>query len=54
MQDFDFDTWFEIFVNLVRAANYEGQVDKYSFEDCWMQGETPEFSAENFLKEMSE
>lgn len=54
IQDFDFDTWFNIFLDKCKELGYTGEVDKYTFEFNWEEGETPEFAAEEFVKEMSE
>lgn len=52
--DYDFDTWFELFVDKCRQLNYVGPIDKYSFEWNWEDGETPEGAAELFVKEAAE
>lgn len=53
MKDFDFDTWFDIFQDKCRSLGYEGPIDKYSFEWNWEDDETPEYAAEEFVKEMN-
>jgi len=53
-QDFDFDTWYDIFVNKCRSLGYKGDIDKYSFEWNYEDGETPEKAAEDFVNEMNE
>lgn len=53
--DFEFDEWFDIFTDYCRKTlNYEGAIDKYTFEWNWENGETPEYAAEQFVKEMRE
>lgn len=54
MQYLDFDSWFNIFTDKARKLEYQGPIDKYSQEWDWHYGKTPEASAEDFVKEMTE
>lgn len=54
IQDFDFDTWFDFFLVACKRLEYTGAVDKYTLEWNWEDGETPEYAAEQFVKEMRE
>ena len=54
IQDFDFDTWFDLFTDCCKKLNYHGVIDKYTFEWNWEENETPEFTAKEFVKEMNE
>lgn len=54
INDLDFDTWFDIFIDKCKELGYKGPVDKYTFEWNWEEGETPEYAAEQFVKEMNE
>jgi len=54
VQDFDFDTWFDLFQDHVRSIGYDGILDKYTFEADWIEGNTPEDSARLFVKERTE
>jgi hypothetical protein len=53
-QDLDFDMWFDMMEDKARSLDYEGSVDKYSFQCNWEDGETPEYAAEEFVKEMTD
>lgn len=50
--DLSFDEWYELFKDKSRSLGYKGPIDKYSFEWNYEEGETPEFAAEQFVKEM--
>ena len=50
----EFDIWFDIFLGHTKILGYTGPVDKYTFEWNWEDGETPEYAAEQFVKEMQE
>lgn len=52
--DMEFDQWYDIFLGKCNSLGYSGAIDKYSFEWNWEDGETPEFAAEEFVKEMNE
>lgn len=54
IQDFDFDTWFDLFADRCKLLGYYGPIDKYSFEADYEDGETPEFAAERFVSEVLE
>jgi len=52
-QDFEFDEWFDLFKkHCLLELGYSGPIDKYTFEWNWEDGETPEYAAEEFVKEM--
>lgn len=53
-QDLSFDEWFDIFLDKTKQLGYHGPVDKYTFEFDYETGVTPEKSATDFVKEMSE
>jgi len=53
MQDLGFDEWFDLFTDKCKQRGYIGPIDKYSFEWNWEDGETPEYAAEEFVKEMN-
>lgn len=53
MNDLEFDEWFDLFSRRCRTYGYNGPIDKYSFEWNWEEGETPEYAAEQFVKEMN-
>ncbi len=53
-QDFDFDTWFDLFFTKCRALGYMGPVDKHSFESDYEEGQEPEEAAESFVSEITE
>jgi hypothetical protein len=50
--DMDFDQWFDIFTDCVRKLGHKGPIDKYAFEWDYEDGKTPEYSAEEWMKEM--
>lgn len=52
-EDFSFDEWFDIFTNEVKKLNYDGPIDKYTFEADYDEGKTPEYSAKLFVEEMN-
>lgn len=53
--DISFDEWFDIFLETVRKDHkYKGPVDRYGVEGYYDEGETPEYAAELFVKEMEE
>jgi len=52
--DMEFDEWFDIFVANCKSQGYKGPIDKYSFECDWEDGQTPEYAAQEFVKEMNE
>ena len=51
-EDLTFNDWFDLFVDKCRALGYAGPIDKYSFEWNYEEDETPEYAAEQFVKEM--
>ena len=53
-EDLSFDEWFDIFVDKTKSLNYNGPIDKYTFESDYEEGKTPEFSATEFVKEMND
>lgn len=53
-EDLSFDEWFDIFQSKCKALGYNGNIDKYTFEWDYEEGKTPEYSAEEFVKEMEE
>lgn len=53
-EDISFDEWFYIFTDKCKALGYKGEIDKYTFEEDYENGKTPEFAAEDFVKEMNE
>ena len=48
-----FDEWFDSFVENCRILGYSGPIDKYTFESDYEDGEYPDTSAEEFVKEMN-
>jgi len=50
--DFDFEEWFDIFIDECKRLGYTGAADKYSFENDWETGKTPSESAQSFVSEM--
>lgn len=50
--ELDFDEWFDLFIDKCKRLDYHGLVDKYSFEMNWIEGETPDYAAEQFVEEM--
>ena len=51
-EDITFDEWFDIFLDEVKSINWAGPVDKYTFEDDYERGNTPEAAAREFVAEM--
>jgi len=51
-ENLNFDEWFDLFKNETRKLNYNGPIDKYTFENDYEEGKSPEISAEEFVKEM--
>lgn len=53
-RNLDFDAWFDIFHKKCKSLGYNGPIDKYSFDLEHQEGQTPEFAAEEFVKEMND
>lgn len=53
-EDLSFDEWFDLLTDKCRNLGYNGPIDKYTFEWDYDEGKTPEFAAEEFVKEMNE
>ena len=53
-EDFSFDEWFDIFTDECKKLGWIDIIDKYTFEEDYDNGKTPEFAAEEFVKEMNE
>ena len=52
--DMSFDEWFDIFIDHARKKlQYNGPIDKYTFEADYEEGKTPEASAEDFVNEQN-
>lgn len=47
-----FDQWFDVFIDQTKSLGYSGPIDRGSFESEYLDGKTPESSAESFVKEM--
>lgn len=52
-QEFDFETWFDIFIDKVRSLKYAGPVDKDSAQMSYYEGQSPENAAKDFVEEMN-
>lgn len=53
-QEFDFDNWFDIFIDCVRKQHgYKGPVDRDSANDDYVAGLSPEQAAKLFVDEMN-
>jgi hypothetical protein len=50
----DFESWFGIMSEKVRALGYHGPIDKDAFEDDYNNDKSPEKVAEELFKEMTE
>jgi len=46
-QEFDFETWFDIFQDKCKSLGYEGPLDREIFKEDYDAGLTPEEAAEN-------
>ncbi len=54
MQTLNFKTWFDIFTEKVRAANYRGPIDRESAEMDYDDDKSPEAAAADFVIEMTD
>ncbi len=53
-QEFEFEMWFDIFIDKCRSMKYYGPVDKESARMDYDAGLSPEKASENFVKEMND
>ena len=53
-QEFDFDTWFDIYHDKCRSLGWEGMIDRGSAQMDYDMEQTPEEAAESFVTEMNE
>lgn len=49
-----FEEWFDVFIDKTKSLGYSGPIDKQTFESEYLEGKTPESSADSFVKEMLE
>lgn len=52
-QIFEFENWFDIFVDSCRALKYRGPIDKDSARMDYDSGLSPESAAKKFVEEMN-
>jgi ketol-acid reductoisomerase len=52
-EDITFDEWFDIFSERCSELGYHRRLDKYTFEEDYENGVTPEYSAKSFVDEMN-
>lgn len=49
-EDCTFDEWFDDFMKALDKTPYLGPVDKYTLEDGYENGATPEYAAREFYE----
>lgn len=52
--EFEFEQWFDIFLDEVKKLGYKGPVDMGTFEMDWEIGKSPEETAKEFVAEMED
>ena len=53
MNDMDFETWYDIYMDECRKLNYVGRFDRESAYIAYDDDRSPEFAADQFVKEIN-